>query len=236
MIKLKSRLIIGLAVLTLTTSVFADTKTDYDQAIQYAKQILEENYDFSCNTDEKMTEVEYDGIIGYLDKEGNPIGEWKSKDKTDRIDCSLDYKKNIYKVYDPSYRSEIKGVEFTIYGYETQNKYYVLFGEELNFEEYLFSKEGENYKFEKRDVFFFPRPKNPLWKSFILNQIHLSREFKRQEMHMKKVLMFIYIGAKKEEQKNYDSVPFIQNMLYQINNRKGPVHKCESDLFLLQSI
>ncbi len=35
MTKLKSRLIIGLAVLTLTTSVFADTKTDYDQAIQY---------------------------------------------------------------------------------------------------------------------------------------------------------------------------------------------------------
>ena len=84
MTKLKSRLIIGLAVLTLTTSVFADTKTDYDQAIQYAKQILEENYDFSCNTDEKMTEVEYDGIIGHLDKEGNPIGEWKSKDKTDK--------------------------------------------------------------------------------------------------------------------------------------------------------
>ena len=38
MTKLKSRLIIGLAVLTLTTSVFADTKTDYDQAIQYAKE------------------------------------------------------------------------------------------------------------------------------------------------------------------------------------------------------
>ena len=38
MTKFKSRLIIGLAVLTLTTSVFADTKTDYDQAIQYAKE------------------------------------------------------------------------------------------------------------------------------------------------------------------------------------------------------
>ena len=38
MTKLKSRLIIGLAVLTLTTSAFADTKTDYDQAIQYAKE------------------------------------------------------------------------------------------------------------------------------------------------------------------------------------------------------
>ena len=30
MTKLKSSLIIGLAVLALTTSVFADTKTDYD--------------------------------------------------------------------------------------------------------------------------------------------------------------------------------------------------------------
>ena len=38
MTKLKSRLIIALAVLTLTTSVFANTKTDYDQAIQYAKE------------------------------------------------------------------------------------------------------------------------------------------------------------------------------------------------------
>ena len=38
MTKFKSRLIIGLAVLTLTTSAFADTKTDYDQAIQYAKE------------------------------------------------------------------------------------------------------------------------------------------------------------------------------------------------------
>ena len=37
MIKLKSRLIIGLAVLTLTISVFADAKTDYDQAIQYTE-------------------------------------------------------------------------------------------------------------------------------------------------------------------------------------------------------
>ena len=38
MTKFKSRLIIGLAVLTLTTSAFADTKTDYDQATQYAKE------------------------------------------------------------------------------------------------------------------------------------------------------------------------------------------------------
>ena len=109
------------------------TLSEEDERVQYAREVLEENYDFSCSTDEKMTEIEYNGIIGHLDKEGNPIGEWKSKDKTDRIDCSLDYKKNIYKIYDPSYRSEIKGVKFTIYGYETQNKYYVRFESTLNF-------------------------------------------------------------------------------------------------------
>ena len=38
MTKLKSRLIIRLALLTLTTSAFADANTDYDQAIQYAKE------------------------------------------------------------------------------------------------------------------------------------------------------------------------------------------------------
>ena len=59
MTKLKSRLIIGLAVLTLTTSVFADTKTDYDQAIQYAK---ENKVDDAVKLVEKLWEIKNQNI------------------------------------------------------------------------------------------------------------------------------------------------------------------------------
>ena len=35
---LRLKIVIGLALLTLTTSAFADAKSDYDQAMQYAKE------------------------------------------------------------------------------------------------------------------------------------------------------------------------------------------------------
>ena len=65
MTKLKSRLIIGLAVLTLTTSVFADTKTDYDQAIQYAKENKVDDAVKLLETVSKSTDKSYSVKANY---------------------------------------------------------------------------------------------------------------------------------------------------------------------------
>ena len=65
MTKLKSRLIIGLAVLTLTTSVFADTKTDYDQAMQYAKENKVDDAVKLLETVSKSTDKSYSVKANY---------------------------------------------------------------------------------------------------------------------------------------------------------------------------
>ena len=65
MTKFKSRLIIGLAVLTLTTSVFADTKTDYDQAIQYAKENKVDDAVKLLETVSKSTDKSYSVKANY---------------------------------------------------------------------------------------------------------------------------------------------------------------------------
>ena len=65
MTRFKSRLIIGLAVLTLTTSVFADTKTDYDQAIQYAKENKVDDAVKLLETVSKSTDKSYSVKANY---------------------------------------------------------------------------------------------------------------------------------------------------------------------------
>ena len=65
MTKLKSRLIIALAVLTLTTSVFANTKTDYDQAIQYAKENKVDDAVKLLETVSKSTDKSYSVKANY---------------------------------------------------------------------------------------------------------------------------------------------------------------------------
>ena len=65
MTKFKSRLIIGLAVLTLTTSAFADTKTDYDQAIQYAKENKVDDAVKLLETVSKSTDKSYSVKANY---------------------------------------------------------------------------------------------------------------------------------------------------------------------------